>query len=262
MKLDQDILRILSGLQIDGVNVKITEQLDRKLYVKVNEVLETLGGKWSKKQKAHVFAENPQASLDEVIDFGELETSREKQKADGFFETPPDLARKLVEMADVQTWHFVLEPSAGKGAIVRAALELGANVTAVERSLSRRDHLRLLYPTMDVLPFVEVWAFDDFMDVNPEAVHGFPRVVMNPPFLKSGKGDHLDHVQHAFKFLYPGGVLVSVLPSSVEFRQDKRYVGFRLWVEHNMGEFTKLPAGSFKSSGTMVNAVVLRLVKA
>ena len=83
---------------------------------------------------------------------------------------------------------------------------------------------------------------------------------MNPPFCKVGLGDHLDHVQRAYDMLVPDGVLVSVLPASVTFRQDRRYAGFRDWVLAN-GEITPLPANSFKASGTNVNTVVVKMTK-
>ena len=50
------------------------------------------------------------------------------------FPTPPDLARRVVELAEIGAGMRVLEPSAGTGALVRAiqqALE-GADVVAVE----------------------------------------------------------------------------------------------------------------------------------
>lgn len=39
-QLSQDVLTALSTAEIEGTNVKLTGQLDRKLYKQVNEVLE------------------------------------------------------------------------------------------------------------------------------------------------------------------------------------------------------------------------------
>jgi hypothetical protein len=42
-------------------------QLDRKQYVSINEVLETIGLKWSRKEKAHIADCTPE-ELTEAID--------------------------------------------------------------------------------------------------------------------------------------------------------------------------------------------------
>jgi 16S rRNA G1207 methylase RsmC len=104
----------------------------------------------------------------------------------------------------------------------------------------------------------------DFLDVSFEPVaekNKFDRVVMNPPFLKVGKGDQLDHVQHALKMLKRGGELASIMSAGVEFRQDKRYVAFRDWVYSHAGTIERLPSRSFHASGTDVETVVVRVVR-
>jgi len=257
MKISDEVLGVLSTLEIDAPYVRITRQLDRKLYTKVNQALEACGGEWNRKAKAHLFDGDVQARIDRVITTGEVTTDQDL----GFFPTPLDLARQLVEMADVRPGHIVLEPSAGEGAIVRAILEREANVVCIERELLRRDILIGLerrHGRVGVLDSV-----DDFMEYSP--TEPFDRVVMNPPFCKIGLGDHLDHVRHAFGMLVPGGILVSVLPNGVLFRQDKRHVEFRTWAMregyNGIGRFDELPEDSFKASGTGVRTCVLRMAK-
>ena len=78
-------------------------------------------------------------------------------------------------------------------------------------------------------------------------VGDFDRVVMNPPFF----GRHYaKHVRHAYKFLKPGGTLVSILPATARY-------------DHNelQGEWRDLPVGSFSEAWTNVPTVLLRLVK-
>lgn len=246
--LDQNTLEVLSGLEVLGKRVKITTQLDRKMYQKVNEVLEALGGKWSRAAAAHVFAEEPQDSIDEVL------VTRELVRAPslGWFATPAPLARTLVQMAEVEAGMFALEPSAGEGAIVGALLEAGAHVHAMEIDEGRRQTLLRRFPrpqtTLDVGQANFMYSMDDDQD----------RVVMNPPFVKVLGADHIDHVVHAMSMLKPGGILVSVLPASVSFRQDKRHQAFRAWYKRYGGKLTDLPEGSFKESGTSVHTVVLK----
>jgi len=258
MKIDQTTLATLSMLQITDNRAVIVEALDRAAYTKVNKVLEAIGGKWSRKDKVHVFPSDAASLVDSVIDTGSVETARDV----GFFETPLALATQLVRMACVSSKHRCLEPSAGTGRIVDALLAMGADVWAVERDRARLTELtaKASKPgsklrTSDV---------DDFMSYEPTygngSVKSFDRIVMNPPFAKVGLGDHLDHVRHAAEdLLAPGGILVSVLPSSVTFRRDKRHVAFRAWVDRVGGTITPLPEGSFKASGTGVNTVVLTI---
>lgn len=255
IKIDEETFAALSAVEYPTPrHVKLVEQLDRKLYVKVNKALEALGGAWSRKDKVHVFAKcDAQPMIDAAITSGQIETGADV----GFFETPEPLAAQLVVRAGVRRNHLVLEPSAGTGRIVAALQDVGAVVHACEWDLDRCGIL-----TRDVLKGRDsMLASRDILDWKlPLDGAGYDRVVMNPPFCKVGKGDHLDHVRHAFSLLKPKGVLVSVLPSSVTFRRDRRYTEFRTWFEAR-GTLESLPDGSFKGSGTGVNTVVVRLVK-
>ena len=102
-----------SGLNLSGRNAVIARQLDRKLYTEVNAALEALGGTWNRKARAHVFEQDPADALDRVLVDGGFHDV--KRDLDQFF-TPPELAKRVVEMADVRG-KWVLEPSAGAGAL-------------------------------------------------------------------------------------------------------------------------------------------------
>lgn len=250
VQISTEVLAVLSTLSTDGLNARIEQQLDRKLYTKVNQVLEACGGKWNRKAKAHVFPSSAELILDQVMVTGEVETRQDI----GFFPTPTALAKRLVEMAGIKSGTSVLEPSAGTGRIVEALLAVGAKVTICERDVRMKadllDKVRCLGKVVDYL------SQNDFMDVPVSA--RFDHVAMNPPFCRVGLGDHLDHVRHAFNMLKSGGTLVSVLPAGVEFRQDKRHKEFRTWVA-NHGTIESLPEDSFKESGTSVRTCVIRL---
>lgn len=254
MRIDQESLATLSALEfVPGKlgHVKIVEQLDRNAYTRLNKVLEALGGKWNRGAKAHIFDGDAQARIDHAITTGEVETGQDV----GWFPTPAKLAGVLVEMAcsgqSDPIW--ALEPSAGDGAIVKALSAAGferAELIAVERDAGRRALLRAL----DLCTLMDG---DDFMCL--AAGQQFDAIAMNPPFCRVGLGDHLDHVRHAFSLLTARGVLVSVLPSSVSFRRDRRHTEFRDWVLKH-GTIEPLPERSFKESGTGVSTVVIRMV--
>jgi hypothetical protein len=61
---------------------------------------------------------------------------------------------------------------------------------------------------------------------------------------------------HALRFLEPGGILVSVMSASAEWRETTRHAQLRAEMERRGGHWRDLPEGSFKESGTMVNTVL------
>jgi len=265
MQVTPAVLNVLDlGLRINGDKVVIHEKLDRKLYVAVNKVLEACGGKWSRKEKAHVFGSDPTDLLAAVVDSGEVMTARDV----GFFETPVELAAELVDMARVRPGDTCLEPSAGTGRIVEALAKCRpASIDMVELDQARAQRLaEVLLPA-----WAEQYAGTrftvlqhDFALVTAHALWAcapVDLVVMNPPFCKVGAGNHLDHVQHAFEMLKPGGLLVSVLPISVQSRTDKRHTAFRAWYEGLDGKIRNLSPAAFAESGTHVRTCVLRVQK-
>ena len=219
--------------------------LERKLYMKVDEVLKALGGKWTTKVKAHVFGEDAEPLIEAAV----LTGTYTKPGDMGWFPTPSSVVEKLIELADLKKGMTALEPSAGGGAIAFALKVLGLKVDVVEIDPKRIALLGDNFEsctTANFLTLVEDTEYD--------------RVVMNPPFAPA-QAD-IDHVMHAFKFLKPGGRLVSVMASGVKFRDNKKAVSFRDFVKANDGEIIDLPEGSFKISGTNVNTVIVVLNKA
>jgi len=115
MKISNDVADVLSNSRIDGQELYLPDiQLDRKLYMAVNKVLVAIGGKWNRAKKSHIFDCYPEYKIEEILLTGEY---TDAQKEYQFFETPENIAKKLIEMANIQPGETVLEPSAGRGAI-------------------------------------------------------------------------------------------------------------------------------------------------
>lgn len=173
--------------------------------------------------------------------------------ANQLFPTPPDLARRMVELAEVRPGHKVLEPSAGTGRILDA-LPAGVVCTAVECNGSLVDGLRARY-ALDRDSGAWCVLGGDFLSLTPgEPPHGigtFHRVVMNPPF---ENGSDIKHIRHAFTFLKGGGVLVALCAAGP--RQEDN---LRPWVEANGGTWEPLGPGLF--DGTGVSVVLLSIRK-
>ena len=249
MRVDQGVIQVLSEGTIEGLEFRLPDrQLDRKTYEAVNKVLEAAGGKWNRKAKAHLFAGDAAEALDQIILTGEVTN---KKQEFGFFETPADIVEMVIEAAEIQPGDRVLEPSAGHGAIAKAAVAAGAKVYCVEVQPENVAVLQAVQPAFDFV------LHKDFL-LHPVAAPVYDKVVMNPPFAK--RADIL-HVTHALKFLKPGGKLVAIMPASVSFRSDRLAVAFRELVAAHGGSIEPLPEGSFKSSGTGVSTVLVTMVK-
>lgn len=234
--IPNDALAVLSAGRCDGPRFFLAAAaLDRKLYESTNKVLDALGGKWNRSAKAHVFGEDCEPLIEGAIESG----SYAKPSDMGWFPTPPDLARRVVELAGVSLGMLVLEPSAGEGAIVRE----------IERADGVAFWCELDPARAGKLSGVQV-LIGDFLGLLPEPT--YCRVVMNPPFAKRAD---IHHVLHARKFLKPGGRLVSIMSAGVAFRQDALTVAFREQCE----TIEALPDESFKESGTSVRTVVVTM---
>ena len=239
-----DIEDILRRLEISGNSVKITEQLDRDLYVHVNKVLERLGGKWNRSARVHIFPSDPTERLNAVLKAGKLDP---KVKT-GYFPTPSDIARRMIEMLDLQPDDIVLEPSAGTGSILD---ELPKGTKWVIGEILPENIIALKEKGYAV-------DFENFLGV--KELKRITKVVMNPPF--ENQAD-IVHVTHALKMLQPGGVLVSIMAPSITFRENKRTSDFMAMLDAGYTyEIINLPAGSFKDAGTGVNTILLKAVKA
>lgn len=254
--IEQDVLAVLSTLEIDGVNVKITEQLDRKLYQAVNKVLEMIGGKWNRGAKAHVFDSDPTDRLNNVIECGVLDP---KVKT-GYFPTPPELVNRMIELAELESQHTVFEPSAGQGHILDGICE-ETDIEPIEFCVCETlpENIAILKEKGYIGEGMIEPDFFDYAKFCHEKTISFERILMNPPFEKQAD---IDHVTKAFELLADGGILVAIMSTGVTFRNNKKTVAFR---ENILDKHAVLlednPEGAFKSSGTMVNTIIVKLVK-
>ncbi|QOX80912.1 methyltransferase (plasmid) [Trichlorobacter lovleyi] len=243
-QVPNEMLAVLSQCLIDGNLLKLPCQLDRKLYTKIDALLKDLGGKWNRKAGGHVFEEDPSELIDNIIVTGRT-TKPEKF---GFFPTPKPLAMDVVDKANIRPGMRILEPSAGDAGLADIIKEKSDQIFCCE--LQEKNVALLKDKGYQVVQ-------GDFLDLGI-GYEAFDRVVMNPPFEKQAD---IKHVLHAWNFLKPGGRLVAIMSSSVNFRQDKRATEFREFVDQFEGEITANPDGSFKSSGTAVNTVTLVIDK-
>lgn len=251
--IPDDVLDVLRQANFDSDSVQLNGQLDRDLYLKVNKTLEMVGGKWNRGRKCHVFAQNPR----EVLGIeegrvkpegmsGEAITHAVEQGTQGkvianLFPTPAPLAARMIEIARLEPWQRLLEPSAGTGNILRA---VPAFVDKVAIEIDPRLFRSLLNSGGSGLHVIE----GDFLEQNGN-LGKFDRVVMNPPF---ERGVDIKHIRHALTFLKPGGRLVALCANGSKQRKELKPLA-----EESGGWWEDLPAGAFSEQGTGVSVALV-----
>ncbi len=250
MKIQDDVIDILARSTVDerdNILFLPKVQLDRKLYLDVNKCLESIGGKWNHTAKGHVFDHNPSDDLDEMINTGEWQNVKKDYQ---YFPTPKSIVKMMIEYADIKPGDILLEPSAGQGNILD---ELYGNLPDMCAVFA----IELLPENCKVLRSKGYSVHEgDFLEIDHLSVD---KVIMNPPF--SHQQD-VKHILHAWKFVSPGGILVSVVSESPFFRENKLSREFRQWLMDNHATIYDLDNGAFRESGTMVKARIIVVHKA
>ena len=164
------------------------------------------------------------------------------QKGDIQF-TPPELAKELVALAGVRKDSRVLEPEAGIGNIADAAKDVTDHVDCIERMTDFCEILKLKKHNV---------IGNDLLTAETAPI--YDAVVMNPPF-----SEECEHIKRAFDFLRPGGSLVAVCSSSIQWKSTRKYEQFRDWLSEHTHSIDECGA-KFEMTG--VHTVVLVVDKA
>jgi len=248
--IGEDVLTLLERGRCDDKKFFLPAgQLERKLYERTDEVLKALGGKWNRSAKAHVFEDNAAIVVQSAI----WSKSFVRPQDLGFFPTPDDSADRLMdqvdrqalaELGDVRSLRL-LEPSAGSGSLVRAAMRSFG--VAPEQFTC----FEILPGNVKALKALGVNVIEaDFLTADPDAFEAFDLVVMNPPFSNS---QDVKHIEHASRFLHAKGQLAAIASPSWEFRQaHAASADFRDLLSTVGAHVEEVPAGAFKSAGTNV----------
>lgn len=153
-----------------------------------------------------------------------------------YYPTPIEVVKRAIDRVWIKPEMVVLEPSCGDGRIMDVVRDMGAVVHGVEVDAGRAAQCRKKGHRV---------LTANFLEVAPNPVYDF--VVMNPPFY--GK-HYAKHVEHAMRFLKDGGTLIAILPVTARY-------------DHGLldGQWSDLPVGSFRESGTNINTTVLTKYK-
>jgi len=222
-------------------------RMDRKLFSDVKQQLTMINGKWNTSKQAFLFQEDPTELMEGLVDGKDMDLKKKYQ----YFATPPELADYLVELAEIEPMHDVLEPSAGQGAIV----------DAIVRAHGMND-LICCYEIMDINRKVlekneAVYLLDkDFMDNSD--ISSYDRIVANPPF---SKNRDIDHILEMYRRLRPGGRIVSVASKHWQLSSNRKETNFREWLDDVDARVIEVDAGTFKESGTMIGTSIIVIDK-
>jgi hypothetical protein len=256
-KLSETIIDALQKAEItfeeksDRWLIHALPQMDKSDYTIFKKILSEIDGKWSKKLDAHFFDSDPTALIQEVIAVGCLP---QRKPHEAFF-TPSVVTEELLQWGNFylfegyESYKF-LEPQAGKGNIVEVLREKYpkiqidcCEIDEVNRAALKRKNFKVIGDNFLLLPVDPTYRW----------------VIMNPPF-NGKKGDYIDHISHAFKFLKENGTLLAIAPESFLKSKDKKTVDFRNWV-FTYGSHARLPEKCFAKSGTNINCIMLKIDK-
>lgn len=162
-----------------------------------------------------------------------LTTGTGRDHLDRYY-TPPALAEALVDLLPIQQTDRVLEPSAGGGAFVRAALQATPDVVALD--IDPRSPGRHTPGASGILC--------DFLRYNPPEAQRPDWIIGNPPYQ-----DAEDHVRHALR-VTRGRVAFLLRLAFLE--SARRY---HLWQEQQLRElFVLAERPSFSGDGSTDSA--------
>lgn len=235
-------------------SLKVPKMTDAE-YDDIKYIVEYIGGHWREKFKDFVFDDlslNVQSKIKNILNCDYITlTDETKFKIDNqFYPTPARIARVMVQTACIKSNELVLEPSAGRGALLDIITTYTKHYRAVEYNKKNVDYLRLHNYRVNYTSFEKYAA---------KVQTRFDVVVMNPPF---GKEMDLRHTALAFNLLKTGGRLIGLVAENSLYYDRKVTHDFMNQIHRlkRMGA-TPIPHGSFKESGTNVDIVMLELYK-
>tara|TARA_R110000796_G_scaffold58413_5_gene134964 strand:+ start:43208 stop:44443 length:1236 start_codon:yes stop_codon:yes gene_type:complete len=235
----------IKGCTVEDNLIRLPDgQLDPKTFKEVKKQLENIGGKWNTSAQGFKFDVEPTDLLNKLKGGDKINLKQDFQ----FFETPDELIKEMISKANIQPTDTVLEPSAGKGAIVKHLTPLAKKVDMCEFMPSNKAYLE------QVLNYDVIGS--DFLALDIRLKYN--KIVANPPF---SKNQDITHVMKMYDHLKEGGKLVAITSTSWVTGNQKKQVEFRSFLDSIGAIQTLVEKGTFKNTGTNVASMMLELVK-
>lgn len=262
--LSAEALEALRGAVADYRSIRCPIITDRKVYAQVDRALSRLagGGRWDRKERAHVYDQDPRPGLETLTGTAVLPSpSAQRDKELSYWATPRALAVEVVSGLGLIPEMRVLEPSAGDGALVRAVCEEYplVPIVALEPDYARRMVLRM---TRAGGLHIRSCTFEEYAALASADGTRFDAVVMNPPFTLPGRRyAWAEHLTLAWDLLAPGGQLRAIVPASLGFGRQRPVAAVRALIDAAGGMFRPAPAGAFNTSGTNVHTLIVEATR-
>lgn len=238
--------KILRECQWDGTLLTLPQvQFTKKAYLEAKKWIEEAGGQWNTSRQGFTFEFDANRVVGILREGRRCNLQQEFQ----FFATPQKIADLAVsKFSSLAPGMTILEPSAGRGALIEAVRRRCPGATV--------DCYELMPENVPFLEKVEGAHIlgDDFTKCQGK----WQRIIANPPF--SGNQD-IDHVYLMYDHLEPDGELSVITSQHWQWAQDKKCQRFRKWLEDNHAEVTAIDGGEFKESGTTVATALIHLVR-
>lgn len=225
-------------LSIDEKNplvIKINATLSRDDYNKIKRQLSFIG-EWSRKHQGILCETDPVPLLD-LLKSGKVDIKQETN----YFPTPSIICDLMKLDSGIRYDESpslrILEPSAGRGAIISELMETidiaRLDITAIEFNAINHSILRSKFPSINAI-------HGDFLTYTDS---GWDYIFMNPPFNIStddGTKYDIDHIRHAYDLLGKRGRLVALSSQKWINDKSKRFESFRQWLNDlaNTGKAT------------------------
>ena len=244
--MSKELAESLKKCKVQGDTLFLPPITDGALpnYNEVKTALLKAGAKYNK--NSFVFPDDAQQYIDKLTGGESINIQKQFQ----FFETNSNLGDDLVFEAHIESNHSVLEPSAGRGAIINAIHRRYCNVTVDYCELMdlNRNHLSKLSNVN--------FLCDDFLELKSKPT--YDRIIANPPF-KSNQD--ILHILKMYEMLKKGGRLVSIASKHWQHSTNKKETEFRNWLKEVGAVVREIEAGEFKESGTNVATVMIIINK-
>ena len=223
------------------------EKFNKKSYADAKKWIEEAGGNWTGgKIQGFTFPFNASRVFAILKEGRRCNIYQEFQ----FFETPEDVADWLVMIAGgIHESDTVLEPSAGRGALVNAIRRSCPSITV--------DCFELMPENTEILqkiPGVRILGAD-FTQSRPGQ---YTKIIANPPF---SKNQDIDHLRKMYDLLQEGGTLAAITSTHWEISEEKKCKEFRDWLEEVGGMKYEIEEGVFKESGTQIKTLAVVIKK-
>lgn len=239
--------KVLQNCKWDGERLTLPQiKLNKKSYGTVKSWIEEAGGKWNMKEQAFTF----DFDADRVVEIL-MQGKRYNIKKEFQFFATPDVVADLVasKFSGIDANMKILEPSAGRGALVKAVLRScpKAIIDCYELMPENR-------PFLEKIEGARI-AGQDFLK---ECHTKYQRIIANPPF---SNNQDIQHTYAMFDRLEYGGEMAVITSQHWKIATDSVCSDFRKWLDDKKASIEDIPEGAFKESGTQVKTTLIFIKK-